>query len=50
MLDAALGQEMERTYLDDLARSREIVRAEWSRRGWRQRLAETVARRFEFFL
>jgi cardiolipin synthase len=50
VLDAALGQEMERTYLDDLARSREIVRAEWSRRGWRQRLAETVARRFEFFL
>jgi len=50
VLDAALAQEMERVYAADLARSKEIVRAEWSSRGWRQRLAETVARRFEFFL
>jgi len=50
ILDAALAQEMERVFRADIARSREIERAEWSRRGWRQRLAETVARRFEFFL
>ena len=50
VLDVALAQEMEQVFLADVARSRDIVRAEWSRRGWRQRLAETVARRFEFFL
>jgi cardiolipin synthase len=50
VLDAALAQEMEQVFAADLARSREIMRAEWSRRGWRSRLAETVARRFEFFL
>jgi cardiolipin synthase len=50
VLDAGLAQEMERVFLDDVARSREIVRAEWARRGWRQRLLETLARRFEFFL
>jgi cardiolipin synthase len=50
VLDAALGHEMERVFLDDCRRAREITRAEWSRRGLRQRLAEMVARRFEFFL
>ena len=50
VLDAGLAQEMERVYLDDLARAQEIDRAQWARRGWRQRLMEIVARRFEFFL
>jgi cardiolipin synthase len=50
VLDAVLAQEMERVFLQDVARSKEIVRAEWARRGWRQRLVETLARRFEFFL
>ena len=50
VLDATLAQEMERVFMDDVARSREIVREEWSRRGLRQRLLETLARRFEFFL
>jgi cardiolipin synthase len=50
VLDAGLAQEMERVYLEDLARAQEIDRAAWARRGWRQRLLETVARRFEFFL
>ena len=50
VLDAGLAQEMEQVFNADIARSREILRAQWSRRGWRQRLAETVARRFEFFL
>jgi len=50
VIDAGLAQEMERVYAEDLARAEEIDRTAWSRRGWRQRLAETVARRFEFFL
>jgi cardiolipin synthase A/B len=50
VLDAGLAQEMERVFMDDVARSREILREEWARRGWRQRVVETVARRFEFFL
>ena len=49
-LDATLAQEMERAFLADVARARRIERADWARRGWRQRLAELVARRFEFFL
>jgi cardiolipin synthase A/B len=50
VLDAALAQEMEHVFMEDVARSKEILRDEWARRGWRQRVAETVARRFEFFL
>jgi cardiolipin synthase len=50
VLDAGLAQEMERVFQDDVARSKEIMRAEWARRGLRQRIAETLARRFEFFL
>jgi cardiolipin synthase len=50
VLDAGLAQEMERVFHADVGRSREIDRAQWARRGWRQRLVEMVARRFEFFL
>ena len=50
ILDATLGAEMERVFMDDVARAREIDRAQWSKRGWRQRLVEVLARRFEFFL
>jgi cardiolipin synthase len=50
VLDDGLAHEMERAYADDLARATEIERAEWARRGLRQRLAEMIARRFEFFL
>ena len=50
VLDAGLGQEMERVFQDDLARAATILREAWAHRGLRQRLAETVARRFEFFL
>jgi cardiolipin synthase len=50
VLDTGLAQEMERAYAADVALAREIQRAGWARRGWRARLAETVARRFEFFL
>lgn len=50
VLDAGLAQEMERVFCNDVARAREVVRAEWARRGLRQRIVETLARRFEFFL
>ena len=50
VLDAGLGQEMEDVFMADVARSKEIEAAEWKKRGWRQRVVETIARRFEFFL
>ena len=50
VLDAGLAKEMETVFMADVARSKEIERAEWAKRGWRQRLAEMLARRFEFFL
>ena len=50
VLDATLAQDMEQVFLADVARARTIVREEWARRGWRQRIVETLARRFEFFL
>ena len=50
ILDATLGAEMEQVFLADVARAKAIDRAEWARRGWRQRLVEMLARRFEFFL
>jgi cardiolipin synthase len=50
VLDAGLAAEMEQVFQADVARAREIDRAEWARRGWRQRVVETLARRFEFFL
>ena len=50
ILDSTLGAEMEQVFMADVARSKEIRRDEWARRGLRQRLAEMLARRFEFFL
>jgi len=50
VLDEALAAEMEGVYAEDLSQAKEIERAQWARRGLRQRLAETIARRFEFFL
>jgi len=50
VLDAGLAQEMEQVFQADVARSKVIVRAEWAKRGLRQRIVETLARRFEFFL
>ena len=50
VLDAGLASEMERVFMDDIARSREIDREAWAKRGLRQRLVEMLARRFEFFL
>jgi cardiolipin synthase len=50
VLDDGLAREMEQAYEADCARAREIVREDWARRGWRQRVVEMIARRFEFFL
>ena len=50
ILDAPLAQEMEQVFLADVGRAREIEAAQWRHRGLRQRIVETVARRFEFFL
>lgn len=50
VLDAGLAREMEQVFQADIARSKEIVRSEWAKRGLRQRIVETLARRFEFFL
>jgi cardiolipin synthase len=50
VLDDGLAQEMERVFREDVARAREIDRTEWARRGPAQRIAETLARQFEFFL
>ncbi len=50
VLDAGLAHEMERVFMEDVARAKEILRDDWARRGWRQRVVETLARRFEFFL
>ena len=50
VLDAGLASEMERVFMEDVARSKEIDREEWAKRGLRQRLVEMLARRFEFFL
>ena len=50
ILDAGLAHEMERVFMEDVARAKDILPDEWARRGWRQRVAEALARRFEFFL
>jgi cardiolipin synthase len=50
VLDAGLAREMEHVFQSDIARSKEIDRAAWAQRGLRQRILETLARRFEFFL
>jgi cardiolipin synthase len=50
VLDAGLAREMESVFMQDVARAREIVRSDWAKRGWRQRVMEALARRFEFFL
>jgi cardiolipin synthase len=41
--DAALGQQMEGIFLDDLRSAREITLPEFSQRSWLQRIAERAA-------
>jgi cardiolipin synthase A/B len=42
-LDAALGAEMNATFMDDLSRSKEILLAEFSQRPWYKRAVENGA-------
>jgi cardiolipin synthase len=50
VLDESLGREMEQVFAADVACARTITREQWRRRGWRQRVLELIAQRFEFFL
>jgi len=44
------GQQMERMFEDDLRSAREITRAQWQQRPWRDRLREKGAAAFRFLL
>ena len=43
ILDAGLGGELERTFLEDQSNAREIRLEEWRQRGWLARIGEEVA-------
>ena len=47
ILDDDFADEVERTFLDDLARSREILLSEWRSRPWIRRVPERFFRLFE---
>ena len=50
VLDPVFGAQMEAVFTADIAASREITLDSWHRRGWLQRVCETLARRIEFLL
>lgn len=50
VLDEGFAQGLEAVFRDDVARSRTLDARSWHRRGWRRRLLEWVAARFEYFL
>ena len=50
VLDPVFGAQMESVFRADIAASREITLDSWHRRGWLQRVCETLARRIEFLL
>jgi cardiolipin synthase len=47
ILDAGFGAQVERTFLADLRRAREIRPEEWRRRPWYKRLRERGAELFD---
>ncbi|HEX2093420.1 MAG TPA: phospholipase D-like domain-containing protein [Longimicrobiaceae bacterium] len=47
IVDARFGAQLERTFLQDLARAKEIRLAEWRRRPWWARLRENVMELFD---
>jgi cardiolipin synthase len=49
-VDARLAGDLEKLYLDDLARSHSVSLEEWRTRKWTHRLKEWAARKVEFFL
>jgi cardiolipin synthase len=50
ILDTTFGKKLEAMFRDDIAAAREIDRAEWARRPFRERLDEWWARLVEIFL
>jgi cardiolipin synthase len=50
ILDAGFGQQMETLFQEDIAHSHEIIRAEWSKRPFGEKLDEWRSRLFEFML
>jgi cardiolipin synthase len=41
--DETIAAEMEKMFFEDLARSEEVIRRNWRKRGWVDRLKEKVA-------
>jgi cardiolipin synthase len=50
LLDEGFAQELEGVFANDLSHSVEIRPEQWRHRGFRARLLESLARKFEFFL
>jgi cardiolipin synthase len=50
VIDQHFGAQMEAVFDHDLAASREVMLADWHRRGFLRRMKEALARRFEFLL
>jgi hypothetical protein len=40
--DRRLGNDLREAFFHDLERSREVQPAEWAKRGWRERLLESI--------
>jgi cardiolipin synthase A/B len=50
VIGADFGARMERMYLDDLARAREITREEWARRSWAERVRQRLAVMLKYWI
>ncbi|MFN2359194.1 MAG: phospholipase D-like domain-containing protein [Desulfotignum sp.] len=50
MLDTVFAKKMEAMFIEDLAISDEIFPAQWDQRSWTNRIKETLARLFEYWL
>ena len=50
ILDTVFAKKMEAMFIEDLAISEEIFPAQWDQRPWKNRIKETLARLFEYWL
>jgi cardiolipin synthase A/B len=50
ILDIDFAKKMEAMFIEDLAISEEIFPAQWAQRPWKNRIKETLARLFEYWL
>jgi cardiolipin synthase A/B len=50
ILDTDFAKKMEAMFIEDLAESEEIFSAQWDQRPWTNRIKETLARIFEYWL